>query len=425
MWVGINVSKDNHVHIRNEFRTWHGSEVDILPGDTFYILSTTKFQNLTTYQDIELVNPTLVPTNLSIGADVVVPVSCQCPQKSLTSRGVSHLLTYQLRPSDTNASVVASSFRADLRTVVSINERKLVPFSTVLIPVTRIPTVPATNNSGSSSPTASGGGSGKDGVVVGLSIGLCVVGMGFIDGQAIAVKKMKWNAYQELRILQKVNHTNQVKLEGFYIDPDRATLKYVENGSLSSWLHQELSKTSSNLDWKTRLHIAGDVANGLQYIHEHTWPKAKITIFGLARSGCNAITTYIVGTHWYIAPEYLADGLVTTKMDVFAYGVVLLELVSGREVMGEKGEMLWAEAERVESEEEVKAWMDKKLVEGECCPMERVMSVFGVARACMQRDPTRRPSMVDVVYTLSRADDACSDFSGDGLVGHGSGVFAR
>ncbi|KAK1325912.1 hypothetical protein QJS10_CPA01g02392 [Acorus calamus] len=162
--------------------SYSNTSYKILPGDTFYILSTTKFQNLTTYQDIELVNPTLDPTNLSIGADVVVPVFCQCPEKSLTSSGVSHLLTYQLRPSDTNASVVASRFRADLRTMVSINARKLVPFSTVLIPVTRIPTLPGTNNSGSSSPTASGGGSGKDGVVVGLSIGLGVVGMVLLVG---------------------------------------------------------------------------------------------------------------------------------------------------------------------------------------------------------------------------------------------------
>ena len=59
--------------------------------------------------------------------------------------------------------------------------------------------------------------------------------------------------------------------------------------------------------------------------------RAKIANFGLAKTGHNAVTTHIVGTQGYIAPEYLVDGLVTTKMDVFAYGVVLLELVSGRE----------------------------------------------------------------------------------------------
>nr|XP_010910680.2 serine/threonine receptor-like kinase NFP [Elaeis guineensis] len=259
---------------------------------------------------------------------------------------------------------------------------------------------------------------------------------GTIDGEVFAIKKMKWNACDELKILQKVNHTNLVKLEGFCVDQEDGTCylvyEYVENGSLHSWLHD--TTTSRRLDWRSRLRIALDLAHGLQYIHEHTWPRvvhkdikssnvlldsklrAKIANFGLAKTGVNAVTTHIVGTQGYIAPEYLADGLVTTRMDVFAYGVVLLELISGKEAMSEDGEALWVEAEVVlhSREANLVAWIDPVLRE-QSCPVDSVVTVLNVAKACLQRDPSKRPTMVDVAYTLSKADEQLSDYSGDGL----------
>ncbi|KAF9604185.1 hypothetical protein IFM89_003931 [Coptis chinensis] len=264
---------------------------------------------------------------------------------------------------------------------------------------------------------------------------------GKIRGEFYAIKRMKWNACEELKILQKVNHGNLVKLEGFCIDPEDGNCflvyEYVENGSLSSWLHEErLSK--KNLDWKKRLGIAIDVANGLHYIHEHTRPKvvhkdiktsnilldgnmrAKIANFGLAKSGCNAITTHIVGTQGYISPEYLADGMVTTKMDVFAFGVVLLELISGREAVNQEGKVLWLNVDRIlEGGEEVKhmrlkEWMDEVLIE-EHCSLEAVTNVMTVAIACLQKEPSRRPNMVDIVYNLCKSDDFYFDFSEEGL----------
>ncbi|OAY76788.1 Protein LYK5, partial [Ananas comosus] len=263
---------------------------------------------------------------------------------------------------------------------------------------------------------------------------------GVIDGEVLAVKKMKWNASHELRILQKVNHTNLVKLEGFCIDSTEGTCylvyEHVENGSLSKWLRDR--DAARKLNWRARLRIALDLAYGLQYIHEHTWPRvvhkdikssnvlldakfrAKIANFGLAKTGCNAVTTHIVGTQGYIAPEYLSDGLVTTKMDVFAYGVVLLELVSGREAVSEDGEALWVEAEAFfgqrhgVKEARVMAWMDAALAE-QSCPPESVVSIVNVARACLHKEPSKRPTMVEVAYTLSKADEMFSDFSGDSL----------
>ncbi|KAJ7954800.1 Receptor-like protein kinase [Quillaja saponaria] len=263
---------------------------------------------------------------------------------------------------------------------------------------------------------------------------------GFVDGEVYAIKKMKWNAYEELKILQKVNHGNLVKLEGFCIDPEEANCylvyEYVENGPLYLWLHES---NTEKLSWKTRLRIAVDVANGLQYIHEHARPRvvhkdfktsnilldsnmrAKIANFGIAKSGCNAITMHIVGTQGYIAPEYLADGVVSTKMDVFSFGVVLLELISGKESIDEVGNLLWASGIRIfeGKEAEVKAkrlkeWMDEAIFEG-TCSMESLMNVMSVAIACLHRDPSKRPSMVDIVYALCKSDDMGFDISDDGL----------
>lgn len=230
-----------------------------------------------------------------------------------------------------------------------------------------------------------------------------------------------------------------MKLEGFCIVPEEANCyliyEYIENGSLHSCLH---GNKNEKLNWKTRLRIAIDVANGLQYIHEHTRPKvvhkdvkssnilldskmrAKIANFGLAKSGCNAITMHIVGTQGYIAPEYLADGVVSTKMDVFSFGVVLLELISGKEAIDEEGKSLWVKASGIlEGNEErkvkrLKAWMDEVLLE-ESCAIGSVMNVMAVAIACLHRDPSKRPSMVDIVYALCKSDDLLFEISDDGL----------
>ncbi|XP_074590960.1 serine/threonine receptor-like kinase NFP [Curcuma longa] len=270
---------------------------------------------------------------------------------------------------------------------------------------------------------------------------------GIMHGEAFAIKKMKWNAMDELKILQKVNHSNLVKLEGFCIDYGGGgsgggggggggcylVYEFVENGSLDRWLHSPA--LARKLDWRARVRIALDLANGLQYIHEHTWPRvvhkdvktsnvlldhrlrAKVANFGLARAGFNAVTTHIVGTQGYVAPEYLADGLVTTKMDVFAYGVVLLELVSGREAAGANGQALWAEAERTvfgREKEAVAAWMDSALA-STTCALESVVAVVELARECLRKDPTRRPSMIEVAYTLSKAEEPFADDSAEGL----------
>jgi len=135
----------------------------------------------------------------------------------------------------------------------------------------------------------------------------------------------------------------------------------------------------------------------------------------------NAITMHIVGTQGYIAPEYLADGVVSTKMDVFSFGVVLLELISGKEAIDKEGNLLWASAMRtfeVESEQEkarrLREWMDKDILR-ETCSMESLMGVLTVAIACLHKDQSKRPSIMDIVYALCKSEDLGFDISDDGL----------
>ncbi|TYH50035.1 hypothetical protein ES332_D10G176900v1 [Gossypium tomentosum] len=487
-------------------------------GDTFYLVSTRNFQNLTTYQSVEVFNPSSVPTRLKIGGEIVFPIFCKCPNETQAKTGVNYLVSYVFQPYD-NLSLVASRFGVRTHDINNMNGNKIHPFDTIFIPVNKLPVLPQPKAPSAASP----GNAEKKRAIVGLAIGLGICGVllifffavllyrdafskkrdmerpednqkiqfnrpgmlmkgnevnlmadvsdcldkyrvfnieelreatdcfnescliqgsvykGSINGGTYAIKKMKWNACEELKILQKVNHGNLVKLEGFCIDPEDTTCylvyEFIENGCLYSWLHQN---NNGKLNWKTRLRIAVDVANGLQYIHEHTRPKvvhkdiksgnilldsnmrAKIANFGLAKSGCNAITMHIVGTQGYIAPEYVAEGVVSTKMDVFSFGVVLLELVSGREAIGEGGKLLWGSVNGVfdGSEErkvkKVKEFMDGGL-EGGGCWMESVMNVMGIAIACVNKDPRRRPRMVDVVYALSMTHDLFFHVSEDGL----------
>ncbi|KAL8196019.1 hypothetical protein R6Q57_025019 [Mikania cordata] len=498
--------------------SYAGINYTIKAGDTFYVVSTSLFHNLTTYQSVEIVNPTLVPVNLSIGQDVIFPIFCKCPTKTQLENNLNYLISYVFQPFDTISSV-ASRFGSTVSSIVEVNGDNLRPSDTVFVPVSQLPELaqPAPA-SVSTNPN-----SDRRGEVIGLGIGVGVCGVmmilmggfwayreslwkkrvgknkhdaeskkikvgvdlmadvsdcldkykvysieqlneatdgfddrwvihgsvfkGCIDGKWYAIKRMKWNACEELKILQKINHGNLVTLEGFCIDFDDANCylvyEYLENGSLYTRLHD--SKTE-RLSWKRRLRIAVDIANGLQYIHEHTIPRvvhkdvkssnilldaqmrAKIANFGLAKSGCNAITMHIVGTQGYIAPEYIADGIVSTKMDVFSFGVVLLELISGREAVDEEGKALWVEVyakfngNNVEKHKDkdmlIKGGLIDDVILGESCSLESVMNVMSIAIACLHGDPSKRPSMVDIVYALCKTDDLFTDISEDGFSPH-------
>ncbi|KAK6152668.1 hypothetical protein DH2020_012307 [Rehmannia glutinosa] len=225
-----------------------------------------------------------------------------------------------------------------------------------------------------------------------------------INGQDFAVKKTR-DASDELQILQRVNHANLVKLMGISSDNDGnffIVYEYVKNGSLDKWLFPKVS--SESLSWGQRLVIALDVANGLQYMHEHSQPsvvhkdirtsnilldskfKAKIANFSTARPATCSIMLNI---------------------DVFSFGVFVLELLSGKRVMETKDDgevvMLWKEVKGIldiedQRQERLRRWMDPKL--NDCYPIEDALSLAMLGRACTSEKSLERPRMAEIVFNL-------------------------
>lgn len=258
---------------------------------------------------------------------------------------------------------------------------------------------------------------------------------GIMKGRIVAVKNVTRNVSKELQILNKVHHSNLVTLLGSCIaSPEQSYLvyEYAENGSLSDCLHNgDLSTSSSSmstLGWNNRLQVALDVATALEYIHDHANPsyvhkdvkssnilldskyRGKLANFALAKSTADeAITRHIVGTQGYMAPEYLAQGVVSPKIDVFAFGVVLLEILSGEEAVlrDRQGKEMFLSSAIIDvlsgssdGKESLKAWMDPHLQN--VYPLDCAYSVALLARSCVADDPSTRPHVRDVAYTLAK-----------------------
>ncbi|GFS37076.1 leucine-rich repeat transmembrane protein kinase [Actinidia rufa] len=248
------------------------------------------------------------------------------------------------------------------------------------------------------------------------------------DGRMIAVKQLSVASRQgksqfvaEIAIISAVLHRNLVKLYGCCIEGDKRLLvyEYLENKSLDQAL---FGKGSLYLDWSTRFDICLGVARGLSYLHEesrvrivHRDVKAsnilldsdlnpKISDFGLAilyDDEKTHISTRVAGTIGYLAPEYAMRGHLTEKADVFAFGVVALEIVSGRpnsdsSLEEDKIYLLdWAWGAH-ENHHEIEL-VDANLSEFK---EEEVKRVIGVALLCTQTSPQLRPSMSRVVAML-------------------------
>ncbi|GLJ23039.1 hypothetical protein SUGI_0434780 [Cryptomeria japonica] len=258
---------------------------------------------------------------------------------------------------------------------------------------------------------------------------------GTFSGVLLAIKKTKADNSKELRILHKLHHVNLIGFLGVCIGDDHSYMvfEYAENGSLSDWLHGGLamknkfiSSCSRFLTWNQRLQICLDVARGLQYIHTCTQPcyvhkdikcsnillngdfNAKIANFGMAKSSENTdiFTKHISGTHGYMAPEYLSDGLVTPMMDVYAFGVILLEILSGKPAVSKRGKnFLLADTispllEGDNAVENLRGWMDQSLHEVYC--IDQALALAKLALSCVEKDPSMRPAMDEITFRLSR-----------------------
>ncbi|XP_058218948.1 probable LRR receptor-like serine/threonine-protein kinase At1g56140 isoform X2 [Rhododendron vialii] len=249
------------------------------------------------------------------------------------------------------------------------------------------------------------------------------------DGRVIAVKQLSVASHQgknqfvaEIATISAVQHRNLVKSYGCCIEGDKRLLvyEYHENKSLDRAL---FGKTSLYLSWPIRFDICLGVARGLAYLHEesrlrivHRDVKAsnilldsdlnpKISDFGLAKlydDKMTHISTCVAGTMGYIAPEYAMRGHLTEKVDVFSFGVVALEIVSGRpnsdSSLEEEQMYLLEWAWHVCGNDREVELVDANLLEFD---EEEVKRVIGVALLCIQTFPRQRPSMSRVVAMLS------------------------
>lgn len=253
---------------------------------------------------------------------------------------------------------------------------------------------------------------------------------GMINGDSAAIKKIDGDVSKEIKFLHKINHSNLIRLSGvcFHEGHWYLVYEYAANGTLSDWIHNGMND-GKLLDWSQRIQILLDVATGLNYLHSFTTPphvhkdikssnilldsdfRAKIANFGLARSaeaeeGHFSLTKHIVGTVGYMAPEYLENGLVSTKLDVYAFGVLMLEILTGKEiaVLYEDNKHLSDVLNPVLKDEDghdsLRDFMDPSMHEK--YPAELAMFLVRLVDDCLEKNPAARPTMDEIVQLLSR-----------------------
>nr|XP_028949555.1 receptor-like serine/threonine-protein kinase ALE2 isoform X4 [Malus domestica] len=273
----------------------------------------------------------------------------------------------------------------------------------------------------------------------------------------------------EVEMLSRLHHRNLVKLIGICTEEHSRSLVYelIPNGSVESHLHgtprsihncsvlnlneffnvegffltkgfcpffllSGIDKDSAPLNWVQRMKIALGAARGLAYLHEDSSPRVihrdfkasnilleddftpKVSDFGLARTAMDEenrhISTRVMGTFGYVAPEYAMTGHLLVKSDVYSYGVVLLELLTGRKPVdmsqppGEENLVAWARP-LLTCKEGLEAIIDPHL--GSEVPFESIAKVAAIASMCVQPEVSHRPFMGEVVQALKLV---CNEF---------------
>ncbi|KAF8006209.1 hypothetical protein BT93_K0493 [Corymbia citriodora subsp. variegata] len=259
---------------------------------------------------------------------------------------------------------------------------------------------------------------------------------GMLDktGQVVAVKQLDRNGLQgnreflvEVLMLSLLHHENLVNLIGYCADGDQRLLvyEYMPHGSLEDHL-LDLGPNQMPLDWFTRMKIALGAAKGLEYLHEKANPpviyrdlkssnilldsqfNAKLSDFGLAKLGPMGerqhVSSRVMGTYGYCAPEYQRTGQLTVKSDVYSFGVVLLELITGRRAI---------DTTRPTEEQTLVTWAQPVFKDprrypeladpllSDDFPVRGLNQAVAVAAMCLNEEVAVRPLMADVVTALS------------------------
>ncbi|RDY08819.1 putative receptor-like serine/threonine-protein kinase, partial [Mucuna pruriens] len=255
------------------------------------------------------------------------------------------------------------------------------------------------------------------------------------DGSVVAVKNLLNNKGQaekefkvEVEAIGKVRHKNLVGLVGYCAEGAQRMLvyEYVDNGTLEQWLHGDVGAVSP-LTWDIRMKIAVGTAKGLAYLHEGLGPKvvhrdvkssnilldkkwnAKVSDFGLAKllgSEKSYVTTRVMGTFGYVSPEYASTGMLNEGSDVYSFGILLMELITGRSPIdysrppGEMNLVDWFKgmvASRRGDE------LVDPLIETQPSPRSLKRALL-VCLRCIDLDVGKRPKMGQIVHMLE-ADD--------------------
>ncbi|WJX15567.1 Serine/threonine-protein kinase pbs1 [Trifolium repens] len=267
-------------------------------------------------------------------------------------------------------------------------------------------------------------------------------------GQAVAVKQLDRNGLQgnreflvEVLMLSLLHHPNLVSLIGYCADGDQRLLVYefMPLGSLEDHLH-DLPPDKEPLDWNTRMKIAAGAAKGLEYLHDKANPPViyrdfkssnilldegyhpKLSDFGLAKLGPvgdkSHVSTRVMGTYGYCAPEYAMTGQLTVKSDVYSFGVVFLELITGRKAIdstrphGEQNLVTWARP-LFNDRRKFPKLADPRL-QGRY-PMRGLYQALAVASMCIQEQAAARPLIGDVVTALSYLANQAHDTNNAGI----------
>ncbi|CAM0954595.1 unnamed protein product [Alopecurus aequalis] len=266
--------------------------------------------------------------------------------------------------------------------------------------------------------------------------GYGIVYHGVLDnGTQVGVKTLLNNRGQaekefkvEVEAIGRVRHKNLVRLLGYCAEGSQRMLvyEYVDNGNLEQWLHGDVGPVSP-LTWENRMKIILGTAKGLMYLHEGLEPKvvhrdvkssnilldknwnAKLSDFGLAKllgSENSYVTTRVMGTFGYVAPEYAGTGMLNETSDVYSFGILIMEMISGRVPVdynrppGEVNLVDWLKT--MVSTRNSEGVVDPKMSQK---PTSRaVKKALLVALRCVDPDASKRPKIGQVIHMLEVED---------------------
>ncbi|KAF0932242.1 hypothetical protein E2562_008748 [Oryza meyeriana var. granulata] len=255
------------------------------------------------------------------------------------------------------------------------------------------------------------------------------------NGTQVAVKNLLNNRGQaekefkvEVEAIGRVRHKNLVRLLGYCAEGNQRMLvyEYVDNGNLEQWLHGDVGPVSP-LSWDSRMKIILGTAKGLMYLHEGLEPKvvhrdvkssnilldkhwnAKLSDFGLAKllgSEQSYVTTRVMGTFGYVAPEYAGTGMLNETSDVYSFGILIMEIISGRVPVdynrppGEVNLVDWLKT--MVSTRNSEGVVDPKMPHK---PTSRALKkALLVALRCVDPDARKRPKIGHVIHMLEVDD---------------------